>query len=126
MAKGRQKHQARLDAINQLGKDLARRAGRACELCSSREGCRTYDLEPEKKPELSTLILLCASCTDRVERPGQTPPDHLRFVANHCWSDVAPVQTMVQRLLEPIRSEDWAGEALENLAMMQQSASDDS
>ena len=122
MAKGKQKHQARLDAINLLGKDLARRAGRACELCSSRDDCRTHDLEPDKKPELDHLLLLCGACRDLVDRPGQRPADHMRFVANHCWSDVRPVQRIVQQLLAPL-TEDWAREALEHLAMMQQSQS---
>ena len=120
MAKGKQKHQARLDAINLLGKDLARRASRACELCESRDDCRAHDLEPEKKPELDHLILLCGSCRDLVGRPGQRPAEHMRFVANHCWSEILPVQRMVQQLLQPL-SEDWAGEALENLAMMRTS-----
>ena len=124
MAKGLQKHQARLDAINRLGKDLARRAGRACELCQERNDCRAYDLEPERPPNLDQLILLCASCRDLLDRPGQTPADHMRFVANHCWSDVPPLQATVERLLKPL-AVDWAQEALENLAMMQGSTGSD-
>ena len=118
MAKGLQKHQERLGAINLLGKDLARRAGRACELCQEHNDCRPYDLDPDRPPRLDRLILLCAPCRRLLDRPGQTPADHMRFVANHCWSDLKPVQTAVERLLKPI-DEDWAQEALDNLAMMQ-------
>ena len=121
MAKGKEKHQRRLDAINLLGKDLARRAGRSCELCDEREGCRPYDLEPDKAPELEHLILLCGSCRELMDRPGQKPADHMRFLANHCWSDRVPVQAAVQRLLEPLQT-DWATEALDNLAMMRGAA----
>ena len=124
MAKGKEKHQRRLDAINLLGKDLARRAGRSCELCDERAGCRPYDLEPDKEPELERLILLCGSCRELMDRPGQTPADHMRFLANHCWSDRVPVQAAVQRLLEPLQT-DWATEALDNLAMMRGAASSD-
>lgn len=124
MAKGKEKHQRRLDAINLLGKDLARRAGRSCELCDEREGCRPYDLEPDKAPELEHLILLCGSCRELMDRPGQKPADHMRFLANHCWSDLVPVQAAVQRLLEPLQT-DWATEALDNLAMMRGAASSD-
>ena len=124
MAKGKEKHQRRLDAINLLGKDLARRAGRSCELCDEREGCRPYDLEPDKAPELEHLILLCGSCRELMDRPGQKPADHMRFLANHCWSDRVPVQAAVQRLLEPLQT-DWATEALDNLAMMRGAASSD-
>lgn len=121
MAKGLHNHKARLGAINRLGKDLARRAGRACELCQERNDCRAYDLEPERPPHLDQLILLCASCRDLLDRPGQTPADHMRFVANHCWSDVRPLQTTVERLLKPLNV-NWAQEALEHLALMQESA----
>ena len=124
MAKGKEKHQRRLDAINLLGKDLARRAGRSCELCDEREGCRPYDLEPDKAPELEHLILLCGSCRELMDRPGQKPADHMRFLANHCWSDRVPVQAAVQRLLEPLQT-DWATEALDNLAMMRGAAARD-
>ena len=124
MAKGKEKHQRRLDAINLLGKDLARRAGRSCELCDEREGCRPYDLEPDKAPELEHLILLCGSCRELMDRPGQKPADHMRFLANHCWSDLVPAQAAVQRLLEPLQT-DWATEALDNLAMMRGAASSD-
>ena len=117
MAKGKQKHQARLDAVNLLGKDLARRACRACELCESREDCRIHDLEPEKKPELDHLVLLCGSCRDHLLRPGQVPADHLRFVANHCWTECVPLRRVVLQLLEPL-SDDWAREAVEQAQMM--------
>ena len=117
MAKGKQKAQARIAAVNLLGKDLARRACRACELCESREDCRPYDFAPDDEPTLDTLLLACGRCRDRLDRPGQTPPDHLRDVANHCWTDSPPLRQAVLTLLEPIQ-EDWARDAVEQAKMM--------
>jgi protein PhnA len=117
MAKGKQKHKAHVDAVNLLGKDLARRAGRSCELCDKRDDCRAHETNPDKAPELDTLLLLCASCRELLARPGKVPSNHLRFVANHCWTDLAPLRQIVVQLLEPL-SDDWAQEAMEQLQMM--------
>jgi len=121
MAKGYQKHHARLDAITLLGKDLARRAGRACELCESRDDCRPFDTDADAAPSLDTLTLLCGGCRDLLGRAGKVPPDHLRFVAAHAWTDRAALRHVVLTLLEPL-SEDWAREAVENVQMMASSA----
>jgi protein PhnA len=121
MAKGYQKHQARLDAISLLGKDLARRAGRNCELCEGGSDCRPFDTKPESPPSLDTLTLLCGRCRDLLDAPGSVPADHLRFVANHAWTDRAGLRHLVLTLLEPL-SDDWARDAVENAKMMASSA----
>mgnify|MGYP005661587691 CR=1 FL=1 len=117
MAKGRDKHHARLNEINLLGKDLARRAGRACELCEARDDCRPHDLEPDADPTLDTLVLCCAPCRTLVARPKARPAEQLRFLENRVWTDVAPVRRLVVEVLEQV-DEPWAAEAIANAAMM--------
>lgn len=120
MAKGLRQHQEHLAAVNLLGKDLARRAGRACELCEEREGCRPYELEPGAEPTLDGLVLLCPPCRELADRPGSRPSGELRHLEQIVWSTVRPVRSVAVRLLEAV-GEPWADDAIANAALMAES-----
>ena len=81
-------------------------------------------LSPTRRPSSSTSSCSAGRVASSWIAQVQTPADHMRFLANHCWSDLVPVQAAVQRLLEPLQT-DWATEALDNLAMMRGAASSD-
>ncbi len=112
MAKGREKHQARLDAIAWLGKDLARRASRRCELCGDNHDLRPYDAEPEvREPTMDTVALLCSRCRAVADgRPDD--PQSLRFLENSMWSEVPAVRETSKRILRRLNA-DWARQALD-------------
>ena len=110
MAKGKAKHQARLDAIQFFGKDLARRAGRRCELCEANEDLRIHDTDPEVEPAMETLALLCARCR-AVIAGRKDDPETLRFLEGAIWSDQPLIGTLAKRMLREVDA-DWAREAL--------------
>ena len=112
MAKGYDKHQARLDEISLLGKDLARRAGRRCELCGDNDGLRPYDSEPLDTPELSTLALLCARCR-QVAEGRRDDPQTLRFLETAVWSEEATVKDTAVAILKTLDDVGWARDTLE-------------
>ena len=117
MAKGRDKHQAYLDALNGFGKQLARRAARKCELSGAAAPLVTYDLiGPPKAPEL-THILLVAEPLKQVLDGAKLVGEELRFLENCVWSTEPAVRNASVKLLSRI-DEDWAREAIENAAMM--------
>ena len=67
MAKGLKQHKEHQQAISLLGKDLARRAKRKCELCGSGQvALETYELTPSNEPALSNCLLICHSCKDEL------------------------------------------------------------
>jgi protein PhnA len=111
MARGLDKHRERLEAIAFWGKDLARRAGRTCELCGSADDLRPFDLDPDVEPELDTLVLACETCRE-VLGGGEADPRAMRFLEAVVWSDVAPVTAAARRMLASI-DEDWARDALD-------------
>ena len=111
MAKGKEKHQARLDAIQLHGKDLARRARSKCELCEEGGELRIHDTDPESAPSLETLLLGCDRCRALIE--GRTDdPKTLRFLETAIWSDVPPVAASAREIIKRVDS-DWARNALE-------------
>ena len=111
MAKGKEKHQARLDAIGLLGKDLARRARRKCELCEQGGELRPHDLAPDDVPSLESLALLCERCRE-LATGGEQDPRTLRFLETAMWSEQAHVATLARSLLGAM-DVGWARDALE-------------
>ena len=110
-SKGKAKHEARQAAVSLLGKDLARRAGRKCELCGAQDGLRAYDHAPDKEPTLDSLALLCARCRALVD--GEVgSADELRFLENAVWSDIPAVTGVSRALLRRVDA-DWARATLE-------------
>jgi hypothetical protein len=111
MSRGLDKHRERLDAIAFWGKDLARRAGRKCELCEGTEELRPFDLDADAEPSLETLVLGCDRCRAVLDG-GAADPRTLRFLEGVMWTDVAPVAAAARRMLGSIDAE-WARDALE-------------
>ncbi len=111
LAKGKQKHQARLDAIQLLGKDLARRAGRKCEFCEGKADLRPYDAMPDDEPTLDGLALLCDRCRAVADgRPDDAQT--LRFLEGSVWSDVPAVAKVTKSILRRLDA-SWARSTLE-------------
>ncbi len=111
MAKGYDRHQERLGAIQLLGKDLARRAKRRCELCEGDGELRPHDTKPDGEPSLSTLVLSCARCRGLTTRPGGDPRE-LRFLETAVWHEHPQVATLAKEILSTVDA-DWARTTLE-------------
>ena len=85
MAKGRDKHQAYLNALNLLGKDLARRAKSKCELLEISDELRPYDLSAgEEEPSLDHVVLICAKAREALKAAESIyleyfEPEHIRL-----------------------------------------------
>ena len=113
MASGKEKHRARLDAIGLLGKDLARRANRNCELCEGKGDISPYDTAPEDDPTMDTIALLCERC--RAIADGRDDaPETIRFLAGAIWSPYGGVSSVARTVLGRVDTA-WAREALEML-----------
>ena len=111
MAKGRQKHQARLDEIQLQGKDLARRAKRKCELCEGSEGLRIFDADEDAEPSLETLALLCERC--RAIVGGRSDDERtLRFLETAIWNEEPVLASLAKIALRQVDA-DWARSALD-------------
>ncbi len=114
MAKGRQKHQARLDAIAFQGKDLARRARRKCEFCEGSGDLRAYDGDEDAEPSLETLALACERCRSILD--GRKDDERtLRFLETAIWNEEAIIARLAKQMLTGVDA-DWARSALEMLS----------
>ncbi len=119
MATRKEKHQARLDAINALGRGLARRAKSTCEL-SGQKGVKLVAVEigplPEE-PEAERCVFVDATLKPMIEGGKITEPDHFRYLQDSVWSETPAVQVCAVRLLRRIADagSEWARDTLDGL-----------
>jgi protein PhnA len=122
VARGLDKHNERLDAVQRLGKDLARRARRKCELCEAPHDTagdlRPHDTAPDADaPTLDALLLLCERC--RAVADGRDDdPRTLRFLEGAVWSEVPAAAALARAMLTRVADDDdaaWARDTLEML-----------
>ena len=117
MAKGRDKHQAYLNAVNVFGKALARRAGRKCELSEASGPLVIHDLEGVKvEPDLAHLLLVSETMKSFLDGSPIVETE-LRCLETAVWSTEIAVRRAAVQLLEHVNA-PWAKAAIENAEMM--------
>ena len=118
MAKGREKHQAYLDALSILGKDLARRARSKCELSEESGSLQIYDLEgPDVDPDLNHTLLVCAEVAAHLDS-SSVSKGNFHYLENAVWSTEPAIRRAAVRILEKI-DQSWAHQAIENAQSME-------
>lgn len=117
MAGGYQKNQERKQALSLLGKDLARRAGRKCEVCEAAGvALHPWEVPPvQDDPELERTLLLCERCTAAAEGGALQDPAAWRCLETVMWAELPALQVTAIRLLRRLADArvDWAAVALD-------------
>ena len=129
MAKGLQKHQERIDALNLLGKNLARRASSKCELCEAAGvSLKTYEVAPvPAEPDIDHCLMICETCQEQLghldskqndkfgKAPKEMQAEHWRCLGKTIWSTLPAAQVVSLRVLRQLENDyPWVGEILEH------------
>jgi protein PhnA len=118
MSRGLLKHQARQEALQGLGRALARRAKSSCELCgASGVPLRAFEVPPSgEEPTLEATLLLCERCQQGAQG-GPLEPEQWRFLENAVWLELAAAQVCAVRLTRRLAGAraPWASALLEDL-----------
>ena len=116
MAKGRDRHQARQNELNLLGKPLAKRAKSKCELCSISGSLHIYEVPPVNEPLLEKCILICDTCLTQIQNPKTLDVHHWLCLYESMWSEVDGVKVVVWRVLSALRDQThWAQDLLDQM-----------
>ncbi len=116
MAKGYETNQERLRQLSLLGKPLARRSGRKCELCESGGvELRPFEVPPASaEPALENTLFVCGDCLQSMDDPGQENPSRWRPLEGAVWSTEPAIQVMAVRILQKLAPKTaWARETLD-------------
>jgi protein PhnA len=118
MGKGYETHQARVAALQALGKDLARRAKSKCELTGAAGvPLRPYEVPPvPADPDLDRTLLVSETCIEVLENPKRLKGREWQCLAETVWSELPATQVVAWRMLNHLaKSEDWAREVIGEL-----------
>lgn len=118
MAKGYELHQARMMALQGMGKDLARRAKSKCEITgASGVPLRPYEVPPVgEDPDIDRTLLVSEECLEMLEHPNRLAGRAWQGLAEAVWSEMPAVQVVAWRMLRELaKREDWARETLEEV-----------
>ncbi len=115
MGKGYETHQARVMALQGIGKDLARRAKSKCELTGAAGvPLRPYEVPPVgEDPEIGRTLLVSEACHEVLEHPKRLAGRGWQCLAETVWSELPATQVVAWRMLNHLaKREDWAREVI--------------
>lgn len=89
-----------------IERELVKRSGNVCELCSSDEQLDIFELQPSKKDKLYASVYACKTCTSQIENPDNTDPNHWQCLNDSMWSEHTAVKVLSWRMLSRLKKHD--------------------
>lgn len=96
-----------------LKERLAARSGNKCELCQGTGVLNVYEVPPQTGGYEENNILICDKCLAQVEKREELDNSHWSVLTTSMWSEVPAVQVVSWRMLNRLKNEAWAAEALD-------------
>lgn len=93
--------------------ELKERSGNTCELCGSADNLSVYTVPPNTNIQASTCVYVCEKCLKQIEKKEELDPAHWSCLKDSMWSEIPAVQVVAWRLLNRMKHESWAAEAID-------------
>lgn len=88
-----------------------------CELCASGESLSSYSVPPDSDGSPDESVLVCETCLAQLEKREELQEAHWNCLTSSMWSEVPAVQVVSWRMLQRLRNETWAQDALDMMYM---------
>ncbi|MFB2119056.1 PhnA domain-containing protein [Parapedobacter sp. 2B3] len=96
-----------------MNEKLLTRSGGKCELCGKDTDVVVYGVPPDGNAE--NEVVVCQSLLAQIEGREPVNPDEWRFLPDAMWSEVPAVQVLAWRMLNRLKGESWAADAMDIL-----------
>lgn len=96
-----------------LLEDLEARSGSQCELCTSKNDLKIYDVKPVSTGGLDGSLLACETCIGQIDDPETTESNHWRCLNDSMWSEFQAIQVVAWRMLSRLKKEGWPQDLLD-------------
>jgi protein PhnA len=94
---------------------LRARSNNQCELCKSEINLRIYDVPPHPEQREEDSILVCEKCYLQLTKKEEPDSKHWACLNESMWSEVPAVQVVSWRMLNRLRNESWAADAIDTM-----------
>ncbi len=98
-----------------IEEQLKERSSNVCELCGSAESLTVYTVPPDKGPGAESSLYVCEKCLNQLEKKEDLDSSHWGCLKNSMWSEVPAVQVVSWRMLNRLKNESWASDAIDLL-----------
>jgi len=95
--------------------ELKKRSENRCELTGRTENLTVYSLSPNSNENTDNSILVCEECLKQIKKNEQMDSQLWKPLTEYMWSEHTPVQVVAWRMLNRLKHESWAAEALDIL-----------
>ena len=95
--------------------ELNIRSKNQCELCSSTSNLSVYDVPPNAQQRIEDSLLVCSTCLAQLEKKEPLNSAHWNCLLESMWIEVPAVQVVSWRMLNRLRGESWAVDAIDML-----------
>ncbi|WP_276133126.1 PhnA domain-containing protein [Polluticoccus soli] len=96
-----------------LQERLTARSENKCELCQATGKLNIYEVPPQTGGYEENTILICDKCLAQIEKKEELDNSHWSVLTTSMWSEVPGVQVASWRMLNRLKNETWASEALD-------------
>lgn len=96
-----------------MNEKLLVRSGGKCELCQKEGDLVAYSVQPNSYADNDVAI--CVSMAKQIEGEDKLIPEEWHFLTDSMWSEIPAIQVLSWRMLNRLKGEAWASEALEIL-----------
>jgi protein PhnA len=94
-------------------KVLQDRSQQQCELCKATQGLSSYEIPPHSTGRAEDSLYICEKCKKQLDKKEDLDAAHWNCLNESMWSEVPAVQVVSWRLLNRLRNESWAAEAID-------------
>ena len=96
-----------------LEEQLVKRSENKCELCQAEGGLKMYEVLPQDRTTEDNCIQICPKCTAQIDKKEELDGKHWNCLTTSMWSEVPGVQVVSWRMLNRLKNESWASDALD-------------
>ena len=100
-----------------IEREIKKRSGEKCELCSATENLKVHTVAPRKDEELTTAAMICTTCENQINGTSDVEPNHWRCLNDSMWSEHTPVKVLAYRMLFNLKNEGWPQDLLDMMYM---------
>lgn len=98
-----------------ITQQLIERANGVCELSQENSPLVIYTLPPDEQITVENSIAISEKCAAQLSKKEQLDPEFWKFLPQTMWSEIPAVQVAAWRMLQRLKSEGWAADALDIL-----------
>jgi protein PhnA len=96
-----------------LEEQLLDRSKGVCELCGKQNGSMIYAVPTDTEAMVDRSLFLCEICVSQLDKKATLDPNHWSFLKEVMWSEIPAVQVVAWRMLNRLKGESWANDALD-------------